>query len=264
MQIFPAIDLLGGRVVRLAQGEYDRVTVYNEDPVAQAQSFLEAGAAWLHVVDLDGARAGEPGNTATITRLASEVPRLNIEVGGGLRFLAQIEAALKAGARRVILGSKLAQDPAFVRTAVATFGPGALVAGIDARAGLVAVEGWTQVSALPASQLVGELASWGLRHLVYTDIARDGMQSGIQAELYGAVASAAGFPVIVSGGVATLEDVEAAAGLGGDVVEGVIIGRALYEKVFTLEEAINVLATAGDRSTPEVVLSEDEKGSNVL
>ncbi|MCL2882228.1 MAG: 1-(5-phosphoribosyl)-5-[(5-phosphoribosylamino)methylideneamino]imidazole-4-carboxamide isomerase [Coriobacteriia bacterium] len=241
MQVFPAIDLLGGRVVRLAQGDYERVTVYSDDPVAQAQSFFDAGAQWLHVVDLDGARAGEPRNTAVIARIVSELPDLRIEVGGGLRSLAQVKALLDVGVTRVILGSTLAHDPAFARAAVAEFGPDALVAGVDARDGLVAVEGWTQTSTMPATELVSTLASGGLRHLVYTDIARDGMQRGIQAELYTAVAAAAGFPVVVSGGVATLGDVAAAACLGPEAVEGVIIGRALYEKVFTLEEAINTL-----------------------
>ena len=261
MQIFPAIDLLGGRVVRLAQGDYDQVTVYNDDPVAQAQSFQAEGAQWLHVVDLDGARAGEPQNTVVIERIVAEAPDLRIEVGGGLRSLASVEALLAAGVTRVILGSKLARDPEFVRAAVAEFGADALVAGVDARDGMVAVEGWTQVSALPATELVGELASWGLRHLVYTDIARDGMGSGIQAELYTSVAAAAGFPVVVSGGVATLDDIEAAARLGPEVVEGVIIGRALYENAFMLKEALSVLKMTDDRITPGVILSAT-KGSN--
>ena len=243
MQVFPAIDLLGGRVVRLAQGDYEQVTVYHDDPVAQAQAFLEAGATWLHVVDLDGARAGEPRNTAQVARLAAEVGALNIEVGGGLRTLAQIEALLSSGVARVILGSKLAaQDPTFVRDAVTAFGPDALVAGVDARDGLVAVEGWTQtIDALPAAELVGELASWGLRHLIYTDIARDGMGSGVKPELYARVAAAAGFPVVVSGGVASLSDVRAVARLGPTLVEGLIIGRALYENTFSLTEAIKIL-----------------------
>ncbi|MCL2332491.1 MAG: 1-(5-phosphoribosyl)-5-[(5-phosphoribosylamino)methylideneamino]imidazole-4-carboxamide isomerase [Actinomycetia bacterium] len=237
MYILPAIDLLGGKVVRLAQGDYARVTVYDDDPVERACAFDADGAQWLHVVDLDGARSGEPCNTDAIARIARETSDLRIEVGGGLRSLASIERVLQAGATRAILGSKLARDPDFVSEAVATFGADALVAGIDARDGEVAVEGWMQTSGITATDLTAALASWGLRHLVYTDIARDGMQSGIAAELYRAVAQAAGFPVIVSGGVATLDDISAAAALGDSVVEGVIVGRALYEGAFTLSQA---------------------------
>lgn len=254
MRVFPAIDLLDGKVVRLARGDYAQVTVYNDDPVAQARMFLEQGATWLHVVDLDGARAGEPRNTAAIKRLVSAAPELRVEVGGGLRSRASIKALLDAGAARVILGSKLTQDSTFIRAAVAEFGADALVAGIDARDGMVAVEGWTQVSALPAAQLVGELACWGLRHLVYTDIARDGMQSGIDAAHYAAIAAAAGFPVIVSGGVATLADVGDVARLGAEVAEGIIIGRALYEGAFSLKEALSALRKA----------VRPEKGSNTV
>jgi len=243
MQVFPAIDLLGGKAVRLAQGDYARVTVYDDDPLDRARAFMEEGAQWLHVVDLDGAREGRPCNTEVIARIARKLPELRIEVGGGLRSLEAIEGLLQAGATRVVLGSKLATDPSFVRAAVTCFGAPALVAGIDARDGMVAVEGWTRTSGAPALELAAELASWGLRHLVYTDIARDGMQTGIQSELYEAVALACGFPVIVSGGVATLADLRAAAELGDELVEGVIIGRALYENAFTLRQALELIDT---------------------
>jgi len=243
MNILPAIDLLGGKAVRLAQGDYQRVTVYNEDPVAQAQIFYSAGARWLHMVDLDAARTGKPTNTSVIKRVATALPDMNIQVGGGMRSLAAIDTLLATGITRVVVGSKLAQDAAFARQAVATFGSEALVAGVDARDGIVAVEGWTAMSAIPAPELVSELASWGLRHLVYTDISRDGMQTGIQTELYAAVAAAAGFPVIVSGGVASLDDIGAARGLGPQVVEGVIIGRACYEGTVNIQQAMKVLET---------------------
>ena len=241
MYVFPAIDLLGGKVVRLARGDYDQVTVYADDPAEQARAFAADGAQWLHVVDLDGARSGEPRNLDAIARIAQATPELRIEVGGGLRTIEATLRVLEAGAARAILGSKLARDPDFVCEAVATFGADALVAGVDARDGQVAVEGWTQSSGVAATELVEALASWGLRHLVYTDIARDGMRSGIEPELYRAVATAAGFPVIVSGGVATLDDLRRAAALGDAVVEGVITGRALYEGAFTLARAIEVL-----------------------
>jgi len=244
MNILPAIDLLDGKVVRLAQGDYERVTVYHEDPVAQAHEFFDSGATWLHVVDLNAARTGQPHNTASIAAIAAELPQLNMQVGGGMRTLEAISTMLEAGVTRTVVGSKLAKDPAFAKEAVASFGAESLVAGIDARDGIVAVDGWTTMSSIPAPELVGELSSIGLRHLVYTDISRDGMQTGIQPELYAAVATAAGFPVIVSGGVASLADIEAAKVLGPTLIEGVIIGKAYYEGEIDIRDAVNVLASS--------------------
>jgi phosphoribosylformimino-5-aminoimidazole carboxamide ribotide isomerase len=241
MNIFPAIDLLDAKVVRLAQGDYERVTVYNDDPVAQAQEFFDAGASWLHLVDLNAARSGQPSNTEIISAIASALPELKIQVGGGMRKLESIDTLLRAGVDRVVVGSKLALDSAFAKEAIASFGAEKLVAGIDARDGTVAVDGWTKMSTIPAPELVGELASIGLKHLVYTDISRDGMQTGIHPGLYTAVATAAGFPVIVSGGVAGIADIEAAKALGPKLIEGVIIGRAYYEKEIRIEEAVQVL-----------------------
>ena len=241
MNIFPAIDLLDAKVVRLAQGDYERVTVYNDDPVAQAQEFFDAGASWLHLVDLNAARSGQPSNTESISAIASALPELKIQVGGGMRKLESIDTLLRAGVDRVVVGSKLALDSAFAKEAIASFGAEKLVAGIDARDGTVAVDGWTKMSTIPAPELVGELASIGLKHLVYTDISRDGMQTGIHPGLYTAVATAAGFPVIVSGGVAGIADIEAAKALGPKLIEGVIIGRAYYEKEIRIEEAVQVL-----------------------
>jgi phosphoribosylformimino-5-aminoimidazole carboxamide ribotide isomerase len=250
MYILPAIDLLDGHVVRLAQGDYGRVTVYNSDPVAQAHSFADAHARWLHIVDLAAARSGRPVSTALIARIVKETG-LKVEVGGGLRDLRSIEQLLDLGVTRVILGTKLATDPAFVREAVASFGSEALVAGVDARDGQVATDGWMALTARPAPELVAELASWGLRHVVYTDIARDGMRCGINADLYAAVADAASFPVIVSGGVARLDDIRAAAALGPACVEGIICGRALYEQEFSLAEALDIVSgsTASSQGT---------------
>ena len=242
MIVFPAIDILGGRAVRLAQGDYERVTVYNEDPLAQARDFAEQGATWVHVVDLDGARSGEPVNIAIIERIARE-SGLRVEVGGGIRTLATLARLTDAGASRCVLGTKLATDPEFVRAAVAQAGEG-VVAGIDARDGMVAVEGWREGTLTPADRLVAELSALGVRHLVYTDISRDGMQTGINARAYQHVAEVAGFPVVASGGVSTLDDVRACAALGDGVVEGVITGRAIYEGAFTLPEA---LAAAGEQ-----------------
>lgn len=237
MIVFPAIDILAGRAVRLAQGDYERVTVYNEDPLAQAREFAEAGAEWVHVVDLDGARDGVPGNIATIERIAGE-SGLPVQTGGGIRTLETMQRLADAGVARMVLGTKLATDPAFVREAVAGFGADAVVAGIDARDGMVAVEGWREGTATPAAELVAELRDLGIRHLVYTDISRDGMQTGVNVDAYEQIAETAGFPVIASGGVSTLDDFRELAALGPDTIEGAITGRALYEGAFKLKHAI--------------------------
>ncbi|HET6351118.1 MAG TPA: 1-(5-phosphoribosyl)-5-[(5-phosphoribosylamino)methylideneamino]imidazole-4-carboxamide isomerase [Coriobacteriia bacterium] len=237
MIVFPAIDILGGRAVRLSQGDYERVTVYNEDPVAQAREFAEAGAEWIHVVDLDGARDGVPGNIAVVERIAREVG-LPVENGGGIRTLETMQRLADAGVTRMVLGTKLATDPAFVREAVSRFGADGVVAGIDARDGMVAVEGWREGTSTPAAELVAELRDLGIRHLVYTDISRDGMQTGVNIEAYDEIAETAGFPVIASGGVSTLDDFRELAALGPDVIEGAITGRALYEGAFKLKHAI--------------------------
>lgn len=236
MIVLPAIDLLGGRAVRLAQGDYDRVTVYNEDPVAQARAFAEEGAEWLHVVDLDGARDGVPGNIEIIERIVAEVG-LPVETGGGIRTLETMQRLADAGVSRMVLGTKLATDHDFVREAVARFGD-AVTAGIDARDGMVAVEGWREGTATPALELVAELRDLGIRHLVYTDISRDGMQTGVNVDAYEQVAETAGFPVIASGGVSTLDDFRELAALGPDTIEGAITGRAIYEGAFKLKHAI--------------------------
>lgn len=243
MIVFPAIDIHSGKAVRLEQGDYNRVTVYNEDPLAQAREWVEQGAKALHVVDLDGARTGVPANIAHINRIATELD-IPIQVGGGVRTLQTAELLLNAGVSRVVLGTKLALDSNFVRDAIASFGAEHIVAGIDAKAMRVATAGWIDETDIDALELVRSLAGFGIRHLIFTDIARDGMQTGVDPEAYRAIAQAAGFPVIVSGGVATLEDFCGAALLGDEIVEGVISGKALYEKVFTLKEATAALESA--------------------
>jgi len=234
--VFPAIDILAGRAVRLAQGDYDRVTVYNEDPVAQAHDFAEQGAEWIHVVDLDGARDGVPGNIALVERIASEVG-LPVQTGGGIRSFDAMRRLVDVGVSRVVLGTKLATDREFVIEAIDRFGE-AVTAGVDARDGMVAIEGWREGTAASASELVRELAGMGVRHLVYTDISRDGMRTGVNVDAYEAIAEDADFPVIASGGIASLDDLYQLAALGPDVVEGAIIGRALYEGAFKLKHAI--------------------------
>ena len=236
MIVFPAIDILGGRAVRLAQGDYNRVTVYNDDPVEQARAFAAQGAEWLHVVDLNGAREGVPGNIAIVERIVSEVG-LPVQTGGGIRTLETLQRLADAGVSRMVLGTKLATDREFVLEAVARFGS-SVTAGIDARDGMVAIEGWREGTATPASELVRELSGLGIRHLVYTDISRDGMQTGVNVDAYDEIAEEAGFPIIASGGISALEDLNALAALGPDVIEGAITGRALYEGAFKLKHAI--------------------------
>ena len=242
MLLFPAIDLLGGKAVRLARGDYDAVTEYNDDPVAQALEFQAQGAEWLHVVDLDAARGGQEHNTAVIRRIISATG-LKVEVGGGIRSLAIIESLANAGASRLVIGTKLVTDPQFAREAVEGFG-GLICAGVDARDGEVAIQGWRQGSGRQATELIAELRSWGIRHLVYTDIAKDGMQTGIDADCYLKIAQTAGFPVTASGGISSLDDLRALAGLGEDVVEAAIAGRAIYEGSFSVSQALELLRGA--------------------
>lgn len=236
MIVFPAIDILGGKAVRLSQGDYDRVTVYNDDPVAQAREFAEQGAEWIHVVDLDGARDGVPGNLEVIDRIVHTVG-VDVEIGGGIRTIDTMLQLVGAGASRLVLGTSLVTNPDFVREAVDTFGE-VVVAGVDARDGEVQIAGWREGARVRAHELVAELRDFGIRHLVYTDVARDGMQSGINAEVYRAIAAEAGFPVVVSGGISTLDDVRACLELGPDVVEGFISGRAIYEGTISVPEVL--------------------------
>lgn len=235
MYLLPAIDILGGRAVRLAKGDYNAVTVYNDDPVAQARVFAEAGADWIHVVDLDGARSGVPENISIIERIIRETD-LHVEVGGGVRSLDVVRRLANVGVSRVVLGTALVTDQAFARDALAEFGD-LLCAGIDARGGEVAVAGWREGSGVAADELVQTMGSWGFKHLVYTDIARDGMQTGIDPDAYVAMAQAFGNPVTASGGVASLADIEALSCVA-DFIEGIITGRAVYEGTLDVAEAI--------------------------
>jgi phosphoribosylformimino-5-aminoimidazole carboxamide ribotide isomerase len=240
MYLLPAIDLLDGKVVRLAIGDYDAVTIYNDNPLAQARLFAQAGATWLHVVDLEGARSGKPAHSAIIQQIIADTG-LKVEVGGGVRNMQTLEAWVCAGASRVVLGTQLARDPEFARAAAARYGD-LIAAGIDARDGEVAIEGWREGSGVAAAELVAELSGWGIRHLVYTDICRDGMQTGINAAAYAQIAAAAGFAVIASGGISSLDDLRELAALGNDVVEAAIAGRAIYENAFSVRQAVDLLA----------------------
>ena len=234
MDLLPAIDILDGKAVRLAKGDYNAVTVYNDSPVAQAALFKERGARWIHVVDLNGARSGVPENIALIEQIIRETG-LKIEVGGGIRSLETIERLAKAGVSRVVLGTTLVTDQEFAKQALDSF-PDLLTAGIDAKNGEVAVAGWREGAGVPA-ELIVEVGKLGFKHLVYTDISRDGMRTGIDANRYVEVARVFGHPVIASGGVANIEDIENLAAVS-DSIEGVIAGRAVYEGSLDVVEAV--------------------------
>lgn len=235
MQIIPAIDILGGHVVRLRQGSFDEVTIYNADPLDQAKRWIAAGAEIIHVVDLDGAVTGEPTNIATVEAIARAVD-VPVQVGGGIRSLETLERLYDAGVARTVLGTALVSDPDLVAAACERF-PG-IVAGIDARDGLVAIEGWKQGTTRRVADVVAELSTLGVRRLVYTDIALDGMQTGPNLVAYRGLVDSTDIAVIASGGVSTIEDIRALLGIPG--IEGVIAGRALYEGTLDLAEAIAV------------------------
>jgi phosphoribosylformimino-5-aminoimidazole carboxamide ribotide isomerase len=226
--LYPAIDLKDGQCVRLRRGAMDDATVYSSDPAAQARAWQDAGFTWLHVVDLNGAFAGRPVNGAAIAAILAAVT-IPVQLGGGIRDMAGIEAWLAAGIRRVILGSAAAKNPQLVRDACCAF-PGRIVVGIDARNGKVATEGWSETSQIDARDLARAVEDAGIAAIVYTDISRDGMLSGLNIEQTLALASAVTLPVIASGGVGGPQDLldlrDAAAGTR---IEGVIVGRALYD-----------------------------------
>lgn len=237
MYLLPAIDILDGCAVRLAKGDYAQVTVYNEDPVAQARIFEEAGAEWIHVVDLNGAKSGMPENHELITRIV-KATSLKVEVGGGVRSMEALTRLMDAGASRVVLGTALVRDPDFARAAVEKYGD-ALAAGVDAKGGEVAVAGWREGSGVAATELAAQMSALGYRHLIYTDIARDGMQTGIEREAYERMAAAFGHPVIASGGVASLADIERLAPVAAHI-EGIITGRAVYEGTLDVAEGVRL------------------------
>ena len=242
MYLLPAIDILEGRAVRLAKGDYSQVTVYNDDPVDQARKFEAQGATWIHVVDLDGARTGVPENIAIVERIVRETS-LSVEVGGGIRTLETLERLADIGAARMVLGTALVNAPELACTAVERVGGDRLTAGIDAKGGEVAVSGWIEGSGVAACDLAREMGKAGFKHIVYTDIARDGMQTGLDVREYVQMAEAFGHPVIASGGVASVSDIERLAPVAASI-EGVITGRAVYEGTLTVEEGVAACAAA--------------------
>lgn len=236
MIVIPAIDLKEGRCVRLVQGDFRRETVYADDPVKVALAWKAEGAERLHVVDLEGSLAGVPRHEAVIRSIATETG-LPLQVGGGIRAMKTVEAYLRAGVRWVILGTAALRDPEFVRKACREF-PDRVIIGIDAKGGRLAVQGWTETQADTASALARRFAEDRPAALVYTDITRDGMETGVNIESTRELAASVGIPVIASGGVSGIEDIEKLMAIEGDGVFAVIAGKSLYTGALSLAEAI--------------------------
>ncbi len=237
--IYPAIDIRDGKCVRLVQGDYSRETVYNEDPVSVARDWEAQGGQWIHLVDLDGAKAGHPVNHALIGRIAQAV-KVPVQVGGGLRTEADVERLLGLGVSRVILGTAAIEDRAFVSRVLAKHGA-AVAIGIDARDGFVATRGWLETSRVKAEDLAVQLAEEGAQTFIFTDISRDGMMGGPNVEAIVRLAQVSGRTVIASGGVSKPEDLERLAAHVSDGVGGAIVGKALYTGSINLAEAVRKL-----------------------
>ena len=236
MNLFPAIDLYGGKAVRLYKGNYDEMTVYNDDPVSVAKDFEACGAKYIHLVDLEGARTGETPNLDVIKRVVSET-KLFAEVGGGIRSMDTIEKYISAGVSRVILGTAAVKNPSFLMAALLKYGESVAV-GVDIRDGMVAINGWTENSALHYTEFMERLISIGVRTVIVTDISRDGAMKGTNRSLYAELAE--NFPVlnvIASGGVSSLDDVKALSDMD---IYGAIIGKAYYTGAIDLAEAVRV------------------------
>lgn len=247
MLVIPAIDLKGGRCVRLYQGDMDRATIYSDDPVATALRWQHEGAQRLHVVDLDGAVSGAGVNTEVIQQICQTLT-IPVQVGGGIRTLETIEHLFAHGVSRVILGTVAYRQPEVVAIACQRF-PKRITVGIDARAGKVAIQGWTEATELEAITLARQCADMGVSEIVYTDIARDGTEQGVNLDATLALARAVSLPVIASGGVASLRDIERLAPLQTEGIAGVIVGRALYTGAVKLAEAIAAAKTSGRNPT---------------
>jgi len=237
MILYPAIDLKDGNAVRLVHGEMGSATVFNDDPAAQARAFVEAGCEWLHLVDLNGAFAGEPVNAAPVEAILAACP-VPAQLGGGIRDMATIERWIDKGLARVILGTVAVENPALVREAARAF-PGHVAVGIDARAGKVATKGWAEETNVDATDLAKSFEDAGVSAIIYTDILRDGAMKGPNIEATEALARAVSIPVIASGGVSSLADLITLRDTG--VISGAISGRALYDGAIDLKEALKAL-----------------------
>tara|TARA_B110001454_G_scaffold159450_1_gene148769 strand:- start:411 stop:1154 length:744 start_codon:yes stop_codon:yes gene_type:complete len=238
--VFPAIDLKGGQVVRLAEGDMDRATVYGDDPAAQALLFAEAGAQHLHVVDLDGSFAGRAVNGTAVESIVSAFPG-HVQLGGGIRNREAVERWFDLGVSRIVIGTAALKDPEFVKAAARDF-PGGIVVAVDARDGFVATEGWAEKSDMPVLDLARRFEDAGVASLLFTDVGRDGMLKGCNVQATVDLARACSIPVIASGGVAGIADIRVLALHAQDGIEGVITGRALYDGRLDLKAALAVAA----------------------
>ncbi|TCK98261.1 1-(5-phosphoribosyl)-5-[(5-phosphoribosylamino)methylideneamino] imidazole-4-carboxamide isomerase [Natranaerovirga hydrolytica] len=236
MQLYPAIDIKNGQCVRLKQGQFDQMNVYSKNPETIAKKWEDLGGSYIHVVDLDGALAGKSINAQVIEKIVSTV-NVPVQVGGGIRTIQDIETKLNLGVDRVIIGTKAVEDPNLVKEAIKLFGADKIVVGIDAKNGLVAVEGWEKVSELTAIDLCKKMEQIGVQTIVYTDIAKDGMLMGPNLEYTGLLALETNLDIIASGGVSSLKDLE---NLNKVNVQGAIIGKALYTDNIKLDEAVKL------------------------
>ena len=239
MILYPAIDIRGGQAVRLLQGDYERETAYDADPLDAAQRWADQGATWLHVVDLDGARSGSSENLEHVRRIASETGS-SVQVGGGLRNDEAVERALDAGAERVVIGTAALSDPAFLERMLDEHGQ-RIVVGVDARGGMAATEGWTETSGADAGALIRDLADRGVSRIVWTPIEVDGTMEGPPLQQLHVIADELDAELIYSGGVGKLEDLEALVAVDLPALGGVIVGRALYEGRFGVADALAAL-----------------------
>ncbi len=246
MQIYPAIDLKDGQGVRLKYGDFDQMTVYAPDPAATAAEFVAIGCSWIHVVDLDGALQGKSANNEAVAEIVKTGAK--IQLGGGLRSLQAIEDWLSGGVERVILGTAALKDPELVREAARGF-PGRIAVGADARGGMIAAEGWLEESTVPVLELARRFEDCGVAALIFTDISRDGALTGVNAEASAALAEQLDIPVIASGGVASLADIEACAALAQKGLDGVITGRAIYDGRLDLARALQVAGQVAGQET---------------
>lgn len=235
MLIIPAIDLKGGKCVRLFQGKMEQETVYSDNPMAVAEAWVKAGAKRLHIVDLDGARSGRPQNAAIIGRIAQAFPDVTVQVGGGIRDEDTIQAYLEAGVAYVIIGTSAVSAPHFVPDACTAF-PGHIIVGLDVRDGKIAIDGWSKLSNHDVIDIAKRFERDGVEAIIYTDISRDGTLDGVNIEATAELARAITIPVIASGGVATLDDIRGLCGISVDGVMGAVVGKALYEGALKLDQ----------------------------
>jgi phosphoribosylformimino-5-aminoimidazole carboxamide ribotide isomerase len=245
MLIIPAIDLKEGKCVRLEQGLMEKATIYSEDPASTAKQWEAQGAELLHVVDLDGAFAGSPRNLPAIIAIRGAI-KIPIEVGGGIRDMATVRKLVSIGIDRIILGTAAIKAPSFVQAACSAF-PGKIIVGIDAKDGLVAIKGWAEMTKVPAIELARQMQGYGVIAIIYTDIKRDGMLSGPNVEATRDLAKALTIPVIASGGVHTMTDIENLMGIRHSGVSGVITGKAIYSGSLDLKEAITFVKMNDNR-----------------